>query len=249
MSYTRDDRQREVSHILGKRQGVETGKVAGSTTATDDDYAVKLLIFGIDAVQGSDDALLHSLALHRGRKEAGGELQAVIIIGKLIAEIAISGCRGTRNHGDALAEHREHQLLLQLEDALSLQRIDDFQPLARHITHRIVGVDVIYDPRETIVLMELGVYLEQHLHACMNALSRNPLEIRLDKHPAVAPAVGMSLGYRRIRPLILLDEFQIAVPAVTLASLGEFRFHPIAVGQGHRNDFAHHGIEFKERHS
>ena len=78
--------------------------------------------------------------------------------------------------------------------------------------------------------MELGVYLEQHLHACMNALSRNPLEIRLDKHPAVSPAVGMSLGYRRIGTLIFLDEFQIAVTAIALASLREFSFHPIAVG-------------------
>ena len=97
--------------------------------------------------------------------------------------------------------------------------------------------------------MELGVHLEQHLHAGMNALPRHSLEIRLDEHPAVSPAVGMRLGYRRIGAFILLDEFQIAVAAIALASLGEFRFHPIAVGQRHRNDFAHHGIELKERHS
>ena len=45
-----------------------------------------------------------------------------------------------------LAEHREHQLLLEFENALSLQRIDDFQPFASHISHRIVGVDVVYNP-------------------------------------------------------------------------------------------------------
>ena len=67
--------------------------------------------------------------------------------------------------------------------------------------------------------MELGVHLEQHLHAGMDALPRNALEIRLDEHPAVAPAGSMRLGYRRIGAFILLDEFQIAVAAIALASL------------------------------
>ena len=120
--------------------------------------------------------------------------------------------------------------------------MDDFQPLARHIAHGIVRVDIIHNPGEAVVLVKLCVHLEQHLHAGMNALSGNPLEIRLDEHPAVSPTVGMSLGYRRIGTLIFLDEFQIAVPAVALASLGEFRFHPIAVGQGHRNDFADYRV-------
>ena len=90
--------------------------------------------------------------------------------------------------------------------------------------------------------MKLRVYLEQHFHTGMNALSGDALEIRFDGHPSVSPAGGMCLGNGRIRPLILLDEFQIAVPAVALASLGEFRFHPITVGQGHRNDVADHGV-------
>ena len=90
--------------------------------------------------------------------------------------------------------------------------------------------------------MELGVHLEQHLHARMDALPRHSLEIGFDEHPAVSPAVGMSFGYRRIGAFILLDEFQIAVAAIALASLGEFRFHPIAVGQGHRNDFADYRV-------
>ena len=50
MSYSRDDRQREVCHILGKRQGVETREIARSATASDDDYAVKLFPFGFGIV-------------------------------------------------------------------------------------------------------------------------------------------------------------------------------------------------------
>ena len=242
MSYSRDDRQREVCHILGKRQGVETRKIARSTTTTDDDYAVKLFPFGIDTVEGSNHALLYPLALHRSRKETGLKLQTIIVIGKLVAEITITCCRCTGNDGDALAEHRECQLLLQFEYALCFQRIDDFQPLARHIAHRIVRVNIVYYPGEAIVLMKLRVYLEQHFHSCMNALSGDALEIRFDEHPSVSPAGGMRLGNGRIRALILLDEFQIAVPAVALASLGEFRFHPIAVGQGHRNDLTDYGV-------
>ena len=78
---SRDDRQREVGHILGKCQGVEARKVAGGSSSSDDDHAIVFLPFGIDAIQGSDDALLHSLPLHRGRKETGGELQTVVVIG------------------------------------------------------------------------------------------------------------------------------------------------------------------------
>lgn len=59
MSYSRDDRQREVCHILGKRQGVETREIARSATASDDDYAVKLFPFGIDTVEGSYHTLLY----------------------------------------------------------------------------------------------------------------------------------------------------------------------------------------------
>lgn len=59
MSYSRDDRQREVCHILSKRQGVETREIARCTTASDDDHAIKLLPFGIDTVKGSNHALLY----------------------------------------------------------------------------------------------------------------------------------------------------------------------------------------------
>ena len=146
MSYSRDDRQREVCHILSKRQGVETREVARCTTATDDDHAIKLLPFGIDTVKGSNHALLYPLALHRSRKEAGLKLQTIIIIGKLVAEITISSSRSTGNDGDALTEHREHQLLLKFEHPLCFQCIDDFQSLARHITHRIVRVNIVNNP-------------------------------------------------------------------------------------------------------
>ena len=90
--------------------------------------------------------------------------------------------------------------------------------------------------------MKLSVHFQQHFHSGMNTLSGDALKIRLDEHPSVSPAGGMRLGNGRIRPLILLDEFQIAVASVALASLGEFRFHPIAVGQGHRNDVADHRV-------
>lgn len=90
--------------------------------------------------------------------------------------------------------------------------------------------------------MKLGMNLEQHLHASMDALSGDPFEVRLDEHPSVSPAGGVRLGYRRIGALVLFDELQIAVPTIALASLREFRFHPIAVGQGHRNDFADYRV-------
>ena len=116
------------------------------TTATDDDHTIPILIFGINTVEGSDDTLLYALALHSGSKKARLELQAIIVAGKLIAEIAITGSRGTRHYRNALAEHRESQFLLQIEDTFFFQRPDDFLSLASHISHRIVGVYVVDDP-------------------------------------------------------------------------------------------------------
>ena len=92
--------------------------------------------------------------------------------------------------------------------------------------------------------MKLGMNLEQHLHACMNALSGGSFKVRLDEHPSVSPAGGMRLGYRRIGAFVLFDELQITMPTVALTSLREFRFHPIAIGQGHRNDVSDYRIQF-----
>lgn len=62
MSYTCDYRQGEVGHILCQCKGVEAREIAGSTTATDDDHTIPILIFGINTVEGSDDTLLYALA-------------------------------------------------------------------------------------------------------------------------------------------------------------------------------------------
>ena len=146
MSYACDYRQGEVGHILCQCKGVEPREIAGSTTATDDDHTIPILIFGINTVEGSDDTLLYALALHSGSKKARLELQAIIVAGKLITEIAITGSRGTRHYRNALAEHRESQFLLQIEDTFFFQRPNDFLSLTSHIAHRIVGVYVVDDP-------------------------------------------------------------------------------------------------------
>jgi len=122
--------------------------------------------------------------------------------------------------------------------------LDDFHALASHVAHRIGRVDVIDNPREAIVLMELGMDFQQHLHTSMNPLSRYPLKLGFQEHPSVAPTGGMRLGYRRIGVFIFLYQLHIAVPSVAFTSLGEFRFHPITIGQRHRNDIAHQRVEF-----
>ena len=79
--------------------------------------------------------------------------------------------------------------------------------------------------------MKLRMHFEQHLHSGMNSLSGHPFEMWLDQHPSVSPTGSMSLSYRRIGLFILLDEFHIAVPSVSLTGLRKFSFYPITVGQ------------------
>ena len=91
MADTCYDRYWEVGHIFGQSQGVETAHIAGSTTTTDNHYAIKWHI--VNLLQSTDDALFNALALHDSRKELCLEFKAVRVISQLVAEIAVaSGC-------------------------------------------------------------------------------------------------------------------------------------------------------------
>ena len=74
------------------------------------------------------------------------ELQTIGIVGQLIAEITVTGCIGTRNHGYALRKKWHFEFFLQIENALSLQLIDNLQTLASHVTHCEFRIDIGHNP-------------------------------------------------------------------------------------------------------
>ena len=121
---------------------------------------------GINGIEGADDALLHLFALHDGREELDVEMEAVVVVGQLTAEVAIAGSIGGGDDGNALGKGGDAQLALQVEDTLFLQLSDNFLTLACHVAEGIGGVDVADNPRETVRLVELSIYLQQYLHAC-----------------------------------------------------------------------------------
>ena len=107
VSYARDDGQREVGYVLGEGQRVEAAHVGSGTTATDDHHGVEVVGPVKDVVQCPDDAVLDLLALHDSRKERVGEVETVVVVVKLIAEVTESGGLFTGDDRDMLGEEWE----------------------------------------------------------------------------------------------------------------------------------------------
>ena len=84
---------------------------------------------------------------------------------------------------------------LQVEDTFLLQLGYDFLPLALHIAHGVLGVDVGNDPREAVALVELGVDAQHHLHPGMELLPGDALEVGLCRLPHALPAFGRGACY------------------------------------------------------
>ena len=146
VSYARDDGQREVGYVLGEGQRVEAAHVGSGTTATDDHHGVEVVGPVKDVVQCPDDAVLDLLALHDSRKERVGEVETVVVVVKLIAEVTESGGLFTGDDRDMLGEEWELQLSLQVEDTFFLELSDDLLPFAGHVAHRVGGVDILHNP-------------------------------------------------------------------------------------------------------
>ena len=117
----------------------------------------------VDIIQRLYDTLLHPFSLHDGREKFYLKLQAVVVVSQLVTEVAIACRIRRRDDGDALTEHRQLQLALQVEHAFCLKLTDDLLPTASHIAHRVSRVDVVYNPRETISLMEVHMNTKQYL--------------------------------------------------------------------------------------
>ena len=96
MADASDDGQGEVGDVLSQGEGVETTHVARGTTTSYNYDAVKYLTRGLtlceveDAVEGIDDTLLYTFALHDGREELGTEFETIGIISELVAEVTIA---------------------------------------------------------------------------------------------------------------------------------------------------------------
>ena len=86
--------------------------------------------------------MLHLLTLHDGRKELYLEMETVVVVGQLAAEVAVAGSPGCRNDGNALGKHRNLQFALQVEDTLFFELTDNLLALAGHVANGVGGVNV-----------------------------------------------------------------------------------------------------------
>ena len=232
MAYARDDRQGEVGHILRKVEGVEAREVGGAATTAYYHHHIETVHLFEDGIEGADDALLHLLALHDGGEESRGEGEALLIVGQLVREVAISRCGRAGDDGDALGKGRDGQRRVIVYHAPPTQLLQDFLTATRHITNGERGVDVLHYPREAILLMEIGLHLQQHLHAGMERLTRSPDEPWRETHPAIGPATGTGLRYGGVAEVVFLHKFHIAM-AATLAEAGNLGQDPQRVGKSY----------------
>ena len=174
------------------------------------------------------------------------ELETIFVRFQLVAEIPIA-CRSLGgDNGNTTGEHRKTKLLLQVEHSLFLQPADDFLPFPHHVTHSKFRIDVINNPREAVLGMELGMHLQHQLHSRMHLLTGNADKVGHDDRPYVAPALGRCPGYRDIPIPVLLYQFHVTMSAV-LTDLGEFGFYPVGACQSGIDCFCHHTVQFIER--
>ena len=180
-----DNGDGEVGDVLSQCQRIETAHVARCTDhrVENELSIIHCPLSTIYALQRIYDALFHTLALHRGREETCLEAETVGVISQLVAEVAVTSGSLGRNHGDALAEERQVQFLLEIEDTFGLQLPDDLLTFAGHVAEGVGGVDVGDNPREAESLMELRVDLQQYFHAGMEPLTGDALEPGADEHP------------------------------------------------------------------
>ena len=239
MTYSGDDGKREIGHVFCQCQGIETAQIAGGAAATYNHYDIEIVDTFVDGIQCSNDTLLYLLALHHCLKELDVEMQAVFVAFKLVAKVAIARCIGTRHHCYALCKHAEHEFFLQFEYTLALQYGYYFLPFPCHIAHRIGRIDVGNNPCKAVSSMEIGMYFQHYFQSGVHSLSGNAFEMRTYLHPFGLPALGCSLGDRRIRERFFLYQLHIAV-SPDLVDLCQFRLYPILIG--HRSGY---GIAYK----
>ena len=89
VSYSCNDWQREICHILSKSQSIEAAKVGSSTTTAYYDNHIKFLIIIVYGIESCNNRIFNHLALHHCRKQTCMKLEAIRIVGKLITKITM----------------------------------------------------------------------------------------------------------------------------------------------------------------
>ena len=145
----------------------------------------------------------------------------------------------------AFGESGNAQFTLQVEHTLFLQLTDNLLTLAGHIAEGIGGVYVADNPRKSVGFVKLGIDAQQHLHAGTQLLPGGAFEIGLDHHPRLPPTFGRCSCHGGGGVFVLLYKLHIAMPSV-LATLRQFRFYPIFLGQGILDGIAHEAVEFNQ---
>ena len=170
------------------------------------------------------------------------ELETVCIVGQLVTEITITRSRLAGDDGDALCKHGKREFLLQVEDPFFFQLTDNLLSFASHIPHRELRIDVTDNPRETVCLMKLRIYLQHHVHPCMQRLSRETFEMRTQQLPRISPAACRSLCHQLFCRRHL-HQFHVAMSAA-FAHLSQLCLYPILIGHRQFQGFAYQGIQF-----
>ena len=190
MTDTGNDGQREVGYVLCQGECVEARHIARGTSAAYYHHGVEVVHALVYASEGGYHALLHGFALHDGAEELHLIYISCLIVVQLAAEVAVAGCSFARYDGYALCEHRQPQLFLQVEHAFCLQLSHYLLPAPCQVAHGVLGIDVAHYPREAVGGMKLRTHAQQHLHASVQPLTSDALELGAQQRPSRRPALG-----------------------------------------------------------
>ena len=190
MTDTGNDGQREVGYVLCQGECVEARHITRGTSAAYYHHGVEVVHALVYASEGGNHALLHGFALHDGAEEFHLIYISSLIVVQLAAEVAVAGCSFARYNGNALCEHRQLQLFLQVEHAFCLQLSHYLLPAPCQVAHRVLGIDVAHYPREAVGGMKLRTHAQQHLHSGVQPLTSDALELGSQQRPSRRPALG-----------------------------------------------------------
>ena len=225
--------------------GIEIGEVAGGSTTTNDDHYIPLFGHFGNLLQGGNHTLLHPTALHDRRVKAGMEVESVVVVFQLIAEVTITGSSSATDHSDAPKYRRQRQRLIIVQDAIGFQLTKNLLTPQSHVAQRIGRVDIHNVQAIAILRMEYDFHLQHDGKSGTEGLARHGFELTQKRTIGSSPTGDTRLCQEcPVVTFVALHQFTVEVATVCRSSLAQFSLHPITVGQSDRQCFADERVEF-----
>ena len=227
---------------------VEVAQVAACSPTPDDDNEVEVMVWGgKNLFEGTDDACGHLFALHDCREKLYVEVEAVVVLLKLIAEVAVTCCRSAAYDCDSPEQPRQRQALVVVEDAVFFELHENLASALCEVAQGESRIDVEDIERESVLLMEVDLDQQLHLQSLPKHLATLLLEAKPQDVVVPCPASDARSCHDAVALLVLLDKFSVEVASEGwCADIAQFAHHPIGVVEARLDDLVHQVVQLEK---